>query len=521
MEHFLLKPYYSYNQRTLKDGKWPATGIILFAFVLLLKVDSNAQNSGERLDSLFTTLTQNHEFNGNVLIAEKGGVIYKHSFGFADAERKILNSSQTAFQLASVSKTFTAVAILQLKERGKLKIDDPFVNYFPQFRWPQITLRQLLSHTSGLPDYQIFEQPYQENPTRIYTINDLIKTFNDDKRGLLFKPGERYSYSNTGYGLLALLVEKLSGMKFQDYLTKHLFRPAGMYRTYILSPLLQVSDTNRAIRYDYVSYSPSQLRRTDSVKSNYIDAFILGGILGPTGVISTTDDLLKFDQYLYNGKLLKPQTLEEAFIPTILNSGEKAITGWANTKSYYGLGWMILYDSSYGKIVWHSGGASGMVTVFLRNITRNQTVVVLDNVTHRGLHPQGVNAFYILNNGPLYKQKKSLASVYVTELYSKGADAAAVAFNEHRMDSVDYYLDEREFNRMGFDLLEDGFASEALDVFRSNCFLFPFSFNVYDSYADALNRQGKKDNAIKMYQKSLELNPKNEGGKKALESLLK
>lgn len=185
MTQYSEGPLYGNNPRKLKDDKGLAIGIILLVFIFLLRVDLHAQNSSERLDSLFTTLAKNNEFNGNVLISEKGSVIYKHSFGFADVERQILNSSQTAFQLASVSKTITVVAILQLKERGKFKIDDPFVKYFPKFPWPQITLRQLLSHTSGLPDYQIFEQRYQENPTRIYTINDLIKTFNDDKRDLL------------------------------------------------------------------------------------------------------------------------------------------------------------------------------------------------------------------------------------------------------------------------------------------------------------------------------------------------
>src|SRR3954470_24309517 len=112
-----------------------------------------AQNKPARLDSLFTSLYNQHEFNGNVLVVEKGKVIYRHSFGYADVRAKLLNTDQTAFNLASVSKTFTAVAILQLKQAGKLKLDDPFVNYFPDFPWRQITIRHLLSHTSGLPDY--------------------------------------------------------------------------------------------------------------------------------------------------------------------------------------------------------------------------------------------------------------------------------------------------------------------------------------------------------------------------------
>lgn len=478
-----------------------------------------AQDKPARLDSLFTSLFNQHEFNGNVLVAEKGNVVYRRSFGYADVGSKILNTDQTAFNLASVSKTFTAIAVLQLKQTGKLRLDDPFIKYFPDFPWKQITIRHLLSHTSGLPDYQIFEKAYSENPEKIYSLNDLIPALKNDSRGLLFKTGEKYSYSNTGFGLLALLVEKLSAMKFPDYLAKHIFKTAGMAHTYIETPLLPVTDKNRAQRYEFLSYSPGQLKRIDSVKGDRIESVILGAIIGPTAVVSTTGDLLKFDEALYNGKLLKQQVLEEAFVPTLLNNGEKAATGWANTKSYYGLGWMILQDSTYGKIVWHSGGSSGVVTVFLRNITRKQTVAVLDNVTHRGLHPEGLNAFYILNSGPVFRGKRSLAKDYVITLHQKGADAAAVLFNELKADTSHYFMDEKELNRLGYNLMNDGFLDEALEIFKFNTLLYPGSFNTYDSYAEALACAGKKEYAIKMYEKSIALNPQNEGGKKALNQL--
>ncbi|MDB5146550.1 MAG: hypothetical protein JWQ57_570 [Mucilaginibacter sp.] len=504
-------------------GHYLPKGMVIACFLLMLFNGITnvlqAQDKSVRLDSLFTSLFKQHEFNGNVLVAEKGNVVYRHSFGYADAGSKLLNTDQTAFNLASVSKTFTAVAILQLKQTGKLRLDDPFVKYFPDFPWRQITIRHLLSHTSGLPDYQIFEKPYSENHEKIYSLNDLIPALKNDKRGLLFKTGERYSYSNTGFGLLALLVEKLSGMKFPDYLAKYIFKPAGMAHTYIETPLLPVADKNRAQRYEFLSYSPGQLKRIDSVKGDRIEAVILGAIIGPTAVVSTTGDLLKFDEALYNGKLLKQQMLDEAFVPALLNNGDKAAAGWANTKSYYGLGWMILQDSTYGKVVWHSGGSSGVVTVFLRNIARKQTVVVLDNVTHRGLHPEGLNAFYILNNGNIYHGKRSLAKEYVITLHQKGADAAAVLFNELKADTSHYFMDEKELNRLSYNLMNDGFLNEALEAFKLNTLLYPGSFNTYDSYAEALAGAGKKEEAIKMYEKSIALNPQNEGGKKVLNQL--
>ena len=506
----------------MKEHYLPKGMVIACLLLILLHGITNelqAQDKPARLDSLFASLFDQHEFNGNVLVAEKGEVVYRRSFGYADVGSKLLNTDQTAFNLASVSKTFTAVAILQLKQSGKLKLDDPFIKYFPDFPWRQITLRHLLSHTSGLPDYQIFEKPYSEHPEKIYSLNDLIPALKNDSRGLLFKTGERYSYSNTGFGLLALLVEKLTAMKFPDYLAKYIFKPAGMVHTYIETPLLSVADKNRAQRYEFLSYSPGQLKRIDSVKGDHIQSVILGAIVGPTAVVSTTGDLLKFDEALYGGLLLKQQVLEEAFVPALLNNGDKAANGRANTKSYYGLGWMILQDSTYGKVVWHSGGASGVVTVFLRNITRKQTVVVLDNVTHRGLHPEGVNAFYILNNGPIFGGKRSLAKDYVITLHQKGADAAAVLFNELKADTSHYFMDEMELNKLGYNLMNDGFLKEALEAFKFNTLLYPASFNTYDSYAEALAGAGRKEEAIKMYEKSIVLNPQNEGGKKALNQL--
>jgi CubicO group peptidase (beta-lactamase class C family) len=492
-------------------------GLILSIFTV---TGAKAQSIPLKLDSLFTDLVKNNEFNGNVLAAADSRIIYQHSFGYADAERQLLNSEHTTFNLASVSKIFTAVAILQLKQKGKLGLDDPYVKYFPDFPWPAITLRQLLSHTSGLPDNQIFEKPYQQDPGKIYTLNDLIPAFRNDKRGLLFKPGEKYSYSNTGFGLLALLVEKRSGMKFQDYLKKYIFQPAGMAHTYIETPLIPVADPDRAIRYEFISYAPAHLKRVDSIKKDHISAVILGAIVGPDCVVSTTEDLLKFDRALYSDKLLKSEILEEAFRPALLNNGEKVVMGWANTVSYYGLGWMILCDSTFGKVVWHSGGDPGEVTVFLRNITRKQTVIVLDNITHRGLHPQGINAFYILNGGPVSTFKKSLAQAYARQLQEKGADAAAVLFNDLKTDTVHYYsMNERELNGMSYDMLDDGYTTEALEALKLNTLLFPDSWNAYDSYAEALARAGKKEEAIAMYKRSISINPGNQGGKNALKQL--
>ncbi|GGH66595.1 hypothetical protein GCM10011379_20930 [Filimonas zeae] len=473
------------------------------------------QQVHERLDSQFVNLALQNEFNGNVLVAQQGKILYSQSFGFADVVGKHLNDDATTFNLGSVSKTFTSVAVLQLMEKGKLKLDDHFISFFPEFPFAEITISQLLSHTSGLIDYQIFEGPHQKDPKQIYTLKDLIPAIKADNRALRWKPGERWNYSNTGYGLLALLVEKLSGEAFQDYLNKHVFLPAGMKNSYITSPLIPFPDTHRAVRYEYLPYSPSVLRPVDSVKDDYIDAVVLGAIVGPTAVVSSCRDLLSYDQALYSGKLLKAKTLDLAFTPALLNSGEKAQMGWGGS---YGLGWMIL-PTRFGKLVWHSGGAAGIVTAFIRNVEKHQTIIVLDNVTHRGLHSDALDAFYLVNGASIAKKKRSAAVAYVIALYRNGADAAAANLLSMRTDTAAYFLDEREMNRLGYALAGDGLFAEALEVMKVNTLLFPASFNTYDSYGDLLKRAGKKQEAIWMYERAIALNPNNEGGKKALAEL--
>lgn len=491
------------------------TTMICYCFALTVQ----AQDVQEKIGNYFSSSFLQAAFNGNVLVTEQGKIIYAHSFGYANVEDHLPVHAASRFHLASVSKPFTSTAILQLKEKGKLKLDDPVIKYLQDFPIPGVTIRHLLSHTSGLPDYQIFEVPHSEDTGKIFSNADLIPAI---KRytGPMSAPGEKWSYSNTGYGLLALLVEKISGMPFPVYLDKYIFKPAGMRHTYVQTTLLPVTDTGRTINYDFASYAPSQLKRISSIRQYRIPSEILGGIAGPGHVVSTCEDLFNFDQALYTNKLLKPATLKEAFTPASLNNGEKAATGWGNAHSWYGLGWEILQDTSMGKVVWHSGGAPGMVTFFMRNLSRHQAIILLDNVTHRNVHNDGMNTLYMLNKQALPPAgKQSLADVYVRTLFKDGVEHAATLFNEFKTDTAHYYLDEMELNHRGLNLLFDGHQTQALEVLRMNTLLFPGSWNVYDSYAEALLLSGRKEDAITMYRKSIAMNPGNEGGIKALEKI--
>lgn len=194
-------------------------------------------------------------------------------------------------------------------------------------------------------------------------------------------------------------------------------------------------------------------------------------------------------------------------------------------KASYGLGWFIFTDTSIGKIVWHTGGQPGGLSIFLRNITKKQTAILFDNAFHKNLYGEGVNVMSILNNKPVISYKKSLAKDYGSTLVEKGIDAAYCKFQELKADTAHYYLSEGEMNDLGLQLLYEpsfkGHDELSLEVLKLNTLLFPNSFNTYDSYGEALAKTGKKDEAIFMYKKSVELNPQNDGGKEALEELQK
>jgi CubicO group peptidase (beta-lactamase class C family) len=508
----------------------PISVILLVCSLSVFSLAQTDKNAVQKLDDYFTALAAERELNGSVLVAEGGKIIYEKSFGYADAEAKKLNTKDTEFQLASIAKTFTAIAVLQLKEKGRLSLDDKFARHFPDFPYPEITIRHLLSHTSGLPDYELFDKLIAENPDRVYENKDIIPVMKSAGIPLKFQPGEKWDYCNFNFDLLALLVEKLSGRKFEEYLKTNVFEPAKMTRTYVRTALINPNPTpNLAYNHTYPFLFSSELASIDKKFSNPRDKKFLynHGFIGDSNVYSTTGDLLKFDAALYGGVLLKNETLEEALTPTKLNNGElnrhppgpsgMGIGGMGI--AFNGLGWFIFEDTSAGKIVWHSGGMPGVVTIFLRNVTKKQTVVVLDNSYNTTLYRKGLSAMNILNKKPVLTVKRSLARIYGRTLIARGADSAAVRLNELKADAENYSLVENEFNNMAYEMMWNGFKTQALETFRINTFLFPTSDNIYESYGEGLLEIGKKEEAIAMFSKALKINPNNEDAKKMLKKV--
>ncbi|GAB3950942.1 serine hydrolase [Spirosoma harenae] len=318
----------------------------------------------KELDALFAS---EPDFSGVILVADKGKPIYKKAFGYKNFETKEPITTSTIFELASVSKQFTAMTILMLKQEGKLAYDDLVEKYIPGLPYPTITIRHLLNHTSGLPDYQdVMDRHWDKSKvaSNADNIAYLIK-YHPPK---LFDPGTKYLYSNTGYMLLASIAEKASGQDFIEFCRKRIFGPVGMTHTDIRTREEKSSLSDMALGYMYVPEKKRYVRADSFPEFNY--AIWLGNRKGPGRISSTADDLLKWDRALYTNRLVSQQTLKEAFTPAKLTN---------DSFTTYGFGWVIEQNPKLGKVVWHDGDNPGYKTQIVRLIEVDKTILFLSN----------------------------------------------------------------------------------------------------------------------------------------------
>jgi len=487
----------------------------LLCFISIWCLQIQAQNIVERLDSLFTAPGNFESLNGSVLIAERDKVIYRRSFGFSNIDEKKLNSATSSFNIASITKTFTSTAILQLLEKGKLQLDDAFQKYFPSFPYPAITIRNLLTHTSGLTDLETYFRIIDSLPNKIFTQDDIIPAIIHLNRPLKFKPGDDFDYCNINYELLALLIQHLTKTSYPEYIRKHIFKPAGMTHSYFKALRPASADTNRVTNYMFATMYDADYTPADSIKDRRLQQVFrnLKNLMGDGNIITTQEDLLLYRKALFGGKLLRPQTLAAAITPNRLNNN-KDYTEFPDPKIgklQYGLGWEVVVDTSSGKIVSHGGHFPGIWTSLVHNVSKDQTIIVYDNTDWSGPYLLSRMAMNILNNKPVTSMlsKRVLAKLYGQTLIKEGPEAAFAKLIELKDDTVHYVLRERDMNKLGYQFLFNSHIQQSLETFKINIFLHPNSSNAYDSYGDALAKNGEKSEAIIMYKKAVFLDPKN------------
>ncbi len=325
--------------------------------------------SPEELAFFEDTLTHyflRRNFNGTVLLANKGVVVYARAFGFADFRNHRPLLRETPFQLASISKTFTATAVLMLQEDSLLRIDDPLVDHIPEFPYPQMTIRQMLNHTSGIQNYMWLVERFWPRRGTPPTNEDVLRLFLEHPRPLNFTPGNRFGYSNTGYAFLALLVERVSGQRFPDFMRERVFEPLQMHHSFV---------------YDLHGGEPPPGERAFGFRRGWRGPIIIpdvqhDGVMGDKGIYSNIYDLYKWDQSIYDNALLPQHVWEEAFSRTELRN--------RRTVSY-GHGWR-LQTFLDRQIVHHPGRWNGFRTSLKRFVDDRATLIILGN-TERDITP--------------------------------------------------------------------------------------------------------------------------------------
>ncbi|MBD8498025.1 serine hydrolase domain-containing protein [Paenibacillus arenosi] len=335
----------------------------------------------QQLETLFNTLAERGQFNGAILVAEQGQVIYDGAFGYANVEKGQLLNKDSIFELASVSKPITALGIILLAQEGKLHVNDPVEKWIPELPYRSITVKNLLQHTSGLPDYMtLFAENWDKDD--IANNQNMLELLIEHQPEIRFSPGDKWEYSNTGYVLLAIIVERVSGKSFPDFMKEHLFEPLGMKDTFIYNRRYS-GQTIDNYAFGYVwdvkeerFVLPDTLPETEMV-------IYLDGIQGDGTVNSTLADLLKLDQALSTGELITKQSLAEAFTPTLLNNGELFP---------YGYGWLTAKEDTRGMLVSHNGGWPGYATNYKRFIEQKKTLIFLNNVMHDYTYLQAIES---------------------------------------------------------------------------------------------------------------------------------
>ena len=473
----------------------------LVLFCLLASFGSaSAQDKARQIDELMSLYHKYQQFNGSVLVAENGQVIYKKGFGLANMEWNIPNESDTKFRLGSITKQFTATLILQLVEQGKIKLDGKLSDYLDDYRkdtGSKVTIHNLLSHTSGIPNYTAqpgFFEGVSRNP---YAVNAFVKKYASGD--LEFEPGSRFNYSNSGYFLLGAIIEKVTGKPYEQVLKENIFEPLGMKNS----------------GYDHydaiISKRASGYIRTPRgyQTAPYLDMSIP---YAAGSLYSTVEDLFLWDQALYGDKILSAKSKELMFTPNLSEYGY----GFAIRKASLGPDKKIVVP-----IVSHDGGINGFNTSIVRLVGTKRLIVLLDNTSqgqYLGRIADGITN--ILYDQPHDIAKLGIGETLFSTIIEKDVATAIARYRELKSSkSAEYDFSEPELNTLGYRLLQAKRTRDAIEIFKLNVEAYPGGFNTYDSLGEAYLRNGDKELAIANYKKSLELNPKNKSAIDALASL--
>ena len=490
-------------------ASWRATGGGALTLALLglagacvspdAQSDGGASTHAAKIDDLVSAFHDAGQFNGSVLVAENGEVIYETGVGWANIEWEIPNAPDTKHRIGSVTKQFTSALVLQLVEAGEIELDAPIATYLPGYPEPQgtkVTVHQLLNHTSGIPSYTGLPEFGDEMMREPFTPDELIEVV--WAMPLEFEPGSDWSYNNSGYFILGRIIENVTGEEYDDVLEERLLSPLGL------------EDTG----YDHHDeIQPREASGYEYTLAGYEHAPYLDSSLPYAAgmMYSTVRDLYRWDRALYDGAtpFERTETKELWYTPGLMD---------------YAYGWSVR-DEQIGeegptiRVIEHGGGINGFSTAFIRYPDQQNMVAVIDNTqgNAEGLAAQIARVLY---DQPTESPKPDIARVILPTFEEQGIEAGVAEYRRLRDESPDAFdFGENQLNRLGYYFLGNGDVETAIGVFALNVEQYPDAFNTYDSLGEAYREAGQIDLAVENYEKSLELNPGNENARRMLREM--
>ncbi|MDN5285320.1 MAG: hypothetical protein JWR38_1594 [Mucilaginibacter sp.] len=482
--------------------------------VLLLLISSSAvaahAQTKDSIDLFLEAKMQEEHIPGlQLAVVQHGKIVKTGNYGLANVEHNVATNAESVFNINSITKAFVGVAIMQLQEAGKLNVQDPISRYIDSLpaAWQGITLKQILTNTSGLPNITDPSEHVLGDGTEQAAWKAVQKI------PMQFNPGEHFSYNQTGYVILGMIINKLSGEHFTKFIQDRQFNVAEMKQTrfgdsYDIIP-------HYAGAYSYLQNINGQWIKKDIQRNAYIDFPIF--FRTATGILSTATEMANWIIALQNGKLLKDKaSLTTLWTPGLLNNGK--IGGFNSLTNGYALGWPTVTRQEHPAV----GPVGGGRSAFFLYLKDDLTIIVLTNLL--ASNPEGfideIAGYY----HPDMKESNGFGfspgiKKLRIELLRQGFDKAEkIALSLKKKDPA-IRFEENDINGWGYKLIGQDKKEEALAIFKLNVKLYPQSFNTYDSLGEIMEALGDRAGAIKNYSRSLELNPKNDNAVHHLKNL--
>jgi CubicO group peptidase (beta-lactamase class C family) len=471
--------------------------ITLFISCILFSLTLLAQIKKEKLSEVMKTYHKYNMFDGAVLVAENGKIIYKEAFGLANREWDIPNTTDTKFMIGSVSKPITATLMLILVQKGLVSLDKTLDNYLPEFKnkpAAKVTIKQLLRHTSGMPNYDIIKDFFPRISRQSFSREDYLKIYSDS--ALAFVPGTRYMYSSWGYFTLGHIIEKVAGKSYEQAMKDEIFDKVNMHNSgsYLHTQIV----SKRASGYDYGF-------------GNFLSADFRdqSNTMGTGDIYTTVEDLFKFHLAITNNTLLNRELTKEMFTP-----GERP--------ARYGYGW---FNQNYRytptdsiKANYHLGTTEGFNAFLIRIPETNSMAVILCNSANTDYSGIIRSLLKVLNNKPVVL-KRPVHKEMENIIGLANAEKAVIAYREMKIDTAHYYIDWVQMYYLGEKLLTLKRYEDARLIAENNVVEFPERDLISLSLANIYLALNKKEEAIKFYKKTIQLNPISDEAKNRLKEL--